>query len=124
FNIEVLDVNEAPTISGSPVTSVDEGKAYSFTPSASDVGDDALTFSITNKPSWATFNASSGTLSGIPSASDIGVTSGIIITVSDGVLSASLPAFNIEVVNVNEAPTISGSPVTSIDEGKAYSFTP
>ncbi|WP_161805724.1 putative Ig domain-containing protein, partial [Pseudoalteromonas sp. P1-9] len=80
----------------------DEGKAYSFTPNVSDIDDDALIFSITNKPSWATFNASSGALSGIPSASDIGVTSGIIITVSDGVLSASLPAFNIEVLDVNE----------------------
>ncbi|TMO84805.1 Ig-like domain-containing protein, partial [Pseudoalteromonas spongiae] len=124
FNIEVLDVNDAPTISGSPVTSVGEGKAYSFTPIASDVDGDTLTFSITNKPSWATFNTSSGTLSGIPSASDIGITSGISISVSDGALSAALPAFNIEVLDVNDAPTISGSPVTSVGEGKAYSFTP
>mgnify|MGYP001942284061 CR=1 FL=1 len=115
FTIEVLDVNGAPIISGTPATTVDEGKAYSFTPIASDVDGDTLTFSIINKPSWATFNASSGILSGIPSASDIGVTSGIIITVSDGVLSASLPAFNIEVLNVNEAPVLDDQNV-SVDE--------
>ena len=43
-----------------------QDQQYSFTPTASDPNGDALTFSITNTPPWATFNTSSGRLSGTP----------------------------------------------------------
>ena len=39
----------------------------SFVPTASDVdAGDALTYSITNQPSWASFSTSTGELSGTP----------------------------------------------------------
>jgi len=93
--------NNPPTISGTPATSVAEGSSYSFTPSANDADSgDTLTFSISNKPSWATFNTASGRLSGTPGNGDVGTTTGIRITVTDGSgASASLAAFNIEVVS-------------------------
>uniref|UniRef100_UPI0021CAAF4D putative Ig domain-containing protein n=1 Tax=Parapedobacter soli TaxID=416955 RepID=UPI0021CAAF4D len=125
FDLEVVNVNDAPTISGTPATTVNQDAAYSFTPTAADIdAGDVLTFSITNKPDWATFNANTGELSGTPHNEDVGVTTGIIITVSDGSLDASLPAFDLEVVNVNDAPTISGTPATTVNQDAAYSFTP
>src|ERR1700716_79476 len=45
-----------PTISGSPATSVVAGQSYSFTPTTTDPSGRTLTFSISNKPSWAAFN--------------------------------------------------------------------
>ncbi|SFR50687.1 ELWxxDGT repeat-containing protein [Pseudidiomarina maritima] len=125
FSITVVNVNDAPTISGSPVTSVNEDTAYSFTPSASDVDvGDSLIFSIANKPVWATFNPTTGTLAGVPTNDHVGTASGVTISVSDGTLSASLAPFSITVVNVNDAPTISGTPPTSVNEDSVYSFTP
>jgi autotransporter-associated beta strand protein len=125
FNVTVINVNDAPVISGAPATSVNQDVAYSFIPTASDVDvDDVLTFSITNKPTWASFNPTTGALTGTPTNTDVGVTNGIVISVSDGTLSASLPAFDLTVVNVNEAPVISGTPATSVDQDVAYSFTP
>jgi|GEM_PF-2992183 len=125
FDLIVVNVNDAPTISGTPATSVDEAVAYSFTPTAGDVDTgDALTFSIANCPSWASFDTATGTLSGTPGNGDIGISSGILISVSDGTVTASLPAFDLIVVNVNDAPTISGTPATSVDEDASYSFTP
>ena len=59
------------------------GDNYSFTPSGSDSTNESLTYSITNKPSWATFDSATGTLSGTPSQSDIGVYP-VEITVNDG----------------------------------------
>src|SRR5262249_28975973 len=56
------DANSAPQISGSPAREVTVGQAFNFTPSASDADGDALTFSIQSKPSWASFDASSGRL--------------------------------------------------------------
>lgn len=110
-----------PTISGSPAAGVTAGSAYSFTPHASDPAGLPLTFSIQNQPGWANFSTSTGTLAGSPSASQAGTYSGIVISVSDGTQSASLPAFSIKVV----APlTISGSPGTQVMAGQAYSFRP
>jgi hypothetical protein len=120
----------APTISGSPTTSVTAGQTYTFQPSAADANGDTLSFSITGAPSWASFNASTGRLSGSPGANDVGTDSNIVISVSDGGRSASLPAFSIEVNpaaptgGTNSAPTISGNPTTSLNAGMAYSFQP
>jgi len=117
--------NTAPTISGSPATSVDEDSAYAFTPASSDVDGDSLTFGIVNKPGWANFNTATGALTGTPANDNVGSTTGIVITVGDGLGgSASLAAFDLAVVNTNDAPTISGTPLTSVEEDSAYSFTP
>ncbi|HEY9042199.1 MAG TPA: Ig-like domain-containing protein, partial [Rheinheimera sp.] len=116
--------NRAPTIGGAPATTVLQGNAYSFVPTASDADNDTLSFSITNLPVWAQFNTSTGALSGTPTAEHIGTTAGIVITVTDGEASASLQAFSITVANVNEAPEIGGTPATSVNEGEAYSFVP
>ncbi|EPN8460490.1 Ig-like domain-containing protein [Vibrio cidicii] len=123
--ITLSNVNDAPVISGSPSTQVDEDSAYQFVPQASDNDPaDTLTYSIANKPSWATFDKATGALSGMPSNSDVGTHAGIVISVSDGRVSASLPAFAITVNNVNDAPVISGSPATQVNEDSAYLFTP
>ena len=126
FSIEVTNENDAPVITGSPATTVAEDAAYSFTPTVTDVDSgDTTTFSISNKPSWATFSTTSGALSGTPTNDDIGVTTGIVITVTDSSsASVSLGAFSIEVTNENDAPVITGSPATTIAEDVTYSFTP
>lgn len=124
FSIEVQAANSAPSISGAPGTSVTAGNAYAFTPSASDPDGDPLTFSIANRPGWASFNTSTGALTGTPQNGDAGNYTGIVISVSDGALSDALPAFSIEVIATNTAPTISGTPATSVAVGNAYSFTP
>ncbi|WP_337842696.1 Ig-like domain-containing protein [Rheinheimera sp.] len=116
--------NTAPLISGTPAGSVVAGTAYSFIPTTSDPENDALSFSISNQPAWASFNASTGALSGTPAETDVGTNSGIVISVSDGSLSASLPAFSITVTAANKAPVISGTPITSAEAGTAYSFVP
>lgn len=113
----------SPTITGTPDTTVNADTAYSFVPLADDPDNDPLTFSITNEPTWATFDTATGELSGTPALSDIGVTTGIVITVEAGGETASLPAFDIEVVNPN-APTIAGTPDTTVTSGAAYTFTP
>jgi len=104
--VTVTAVNDTPLISGTPATSVDEDSAYSFIPTASDIEDDSLTFSISNQPSWANFNSDTGALSGTPTNSDVGITDNIVISVSDGSLSADLPAFNLTVNNINDAPVL------------------
>lgn len=115
--------NGAPTISGTPALSINQDTLYSFIPTATDTAGDTLTFSITNKPTWATFEPATGALTGTPTNADIGITNGIVISVSDGTLSASLPAFSITVVNVNDAPSITSVAITTATQDVAYSYT-
>ena len=119
--------NRAPTISRTPPASVTVGSYYNFQPAASDPDGNPLTFSIQNKPSWLVFYPDTGRLGRTATAANIGTYSNIIISVSDGVATASLPAFSITVSTsggTNQPPTISGTPPTSVRTGVAYAFTP
>lgn len=110
--------NSPPTISGSPPTSVTAGETYSFRPTASDPDGNVLSFSVTNRPSWASFSTVNGTLSGTPAAADVGTYSNIVITVSDGMASASLSTFAITVSDVaGGSATLSWTPPTRNTDG-------
>ncbi len=107
-----------PTISGTPSTSLQVQQTYSFTPTTTDPSGAALTFTISNKPSWATFDTSNGQLRGTPGSAAVGIYPNIVIAVSDGGQSVSLPAFQIDVqatpiVAQAGAPLVLYSDVTS-----------
>ena len=96
--------NTPPIISGTPATSVTLGNSYNFTPTTTDINGDLLTFTITNKPTWAIFNAKTGALSGTPTT--IGTTTDIKISVTDGKSTAvSLPVFSVAVTRSATPPT-------------------
>jgi hypothetical protein len=121
----VPPTNTPPKISGTPTTTVQAGSSYSFTPAASDADGDKLTFAIANPPSWANFSAGTGQLSGTPGTGNVGTYANIVISVSDGTTSVSLPAFNIQVTAPPAIPpTIGGNPPTQAQAGTAYSFIP
>jgi Putative Ig domain len=114
-----------PVISGTPPTTDIVGQSYAFTPTASGPGGYRLTFSISGKPAWATFNTASGRLSGTPTAANVGSFTNIVISVSDGAARASLAPFTITVSAApNAAPSIAGTPATAVAVGAAYAFTP
>ena len=109
-----------PTISGTPASSVTAGSAYAFTPTTTDPSGGTLTFSIANKPSWATFNTSSGALSGSPTSTNVGAYNSILISVSDGKSSASLPSFGISVVaSTSSSATVKWTAPTLNTDGSA-----
>jgi hypothetical protein len=115
----------APKITGTPTTTVVVGNAYSFKPSATDADGNKLTYSIANKPGFASFSATTGEMSGTPFAEHERVWSGIVISVSDGTSKVSLPSFSLTVkANSNKSPTITGTPATTAKVGAAYSFQP
>jgi Putative Ig domain len=117
-----------PVISGTPATTDIAGQSYSFTPTARGPSGYRLTFAISGQPAWASFNPATGQLSGTPTTASIGSSGNIVISVSDGVASASLAPFTITVVApaapANTPPTISGKPPTSATVGTPYTFTP
>ena len=127
-NASTSDRTRPLAISGTPPSSVVATQTYTFTPTTSGSSYRRLAFSIQNKPVWASFSASRGTLSGTPSAADEGSDSNITISVSNGRSTATLPPFSIQVTappaTANLPPTISGTPATSVVAGVAYTFQP
>jgi hypothetical protein len=103
FTITVQGANTAAAtpqplkISGSPSPTAVVGEFYSFAPTVVAPSGSAMTYAIANKPNWTQFSAATGSLSGVPAASSVGTDSGIMISVSDGAMSATLPQFNIAV---------------------------
>jgi hypothetical protein len=117
----------APVISGTPSTTDKVGQTYSFTPTASAPSGYTVTFSISGKPGWASFNTSTGRLSGTPTAANVGNYSNIIISARDSAGSASLAPFSLTVSSAtvsNQPPKISGQPLTSVNVGSPYTFAP
>ena len=121
--------NHAPTISGTPVTSITSGQAYNFVPAAADADHDTLQFSISSKPSWATFDAATGRLWGVPTSANAGSYEEIEISVSDGSVVTTLPQFAIVVnasaatarsVRVNWQPPLTNSDGTTLTDLKGY----
>jgi hypothetical protein len=117
------------SIYGSPSTSVIATRYYGFQSWATDTDHKTVTYSIQNKPSWATFNAQYGHLYGVPSAGNVGTYSNIVITASDGVSSAHLPAFSITVKSDGTSTTSgggsgSGGGTTSSTGSVTVSWTP
>ena len=112
--------NNAPVISGTPGNAVVISNAYSFTPSASDPDGDTLSFNVQNRPAWANFNGTTGALTGTPSLGDVGNYPNIGISVSDGDMSDSLPAFSVAVVqNADGSITLSWTAPTQNEDGSA-----
>ena len=138
FSISVADApapapeepNSPPIISGTPPGEVVATEAYSFTPSASDPDNDTLSFSATNKPSWASLDSTSGHLHGTPDDADVGLYEDIQISVSDGTASAETSSFTVAVVQTTNgaitltwlAPTqnVDGTPLTDLAGYRIY----
>ena len=130
FSIAVDPDYTKPTISGSPAKSVVAGQAYVFEPKETVEAGKKATFSITDKPTWASFSATTGELSGTPAAANVGTDANITIAVSDGTTSVALPKFAIAVTEVGtksatlswKAPTVNsnGSALTNLAGYRIY----
>ena len=115
--ITVKNVNDAPVITSAPNETATKGEQYSYTITATDEDSDPLTFAVTAKPDWLTFDTTTHTLSGTPGNSEVGQTYSITLTVSDGTATTT-QTFNLTVNDKNYAPTIANQ-TFSITENSA-----
>src|SRR6201992_1972062 len=120
-------------VGGTPPSSVILGQYYTFKPTASDTVVSRLKFTITNKPSWATFDENTGILTGKPEGHVAGTYSGISIRLTDWYGFVTLPTFSIVVYSSasvaaaagsNTPPTINRTPAKALTGRPAYSFKP
>jgi len=116
-------INLPPTISGTPAVTATVGTAYSFTPTSTY----ADSFSFTGiLPPGLSLSTATGALSGTPTSA--GTYSNIVITATNTLGSASLPAFSITVVDSTPPDTTINSfpanPTSSTSFAFAFTSTP
>jgi len=126
FAMSIASVTHATTTIegvGSPPTSVDVERWYGFQSWATDTDGRAVSYSIKNKPSWATFDTTYGHLYGIPPTTAAGTYANIVISAGDGISQASLPAFSIVVVGEGGSTSGGGGTTTPPSSGGSGSAT-
>ena len=107
--LSVSTVTHAATsIFGTPNTTATAERWWAFQPWATDTDSRGVTYTIKNKPYWASFDSHYGHLYGVPADANVGTYSNIVITASDGVSSASLPAFSLTVHPLGSSSGTSG----------------
>ena len=120
FTINVNDLNTAPSITSTAITSATEDSIYNYNITTSDGDGDTLTITATTLPSWLTLTDNgNGTaiLSGTPSNAEVG-NHNVVIEVSDGALTDT-QSFTISVANTNDAAVIGGTDTGSVTEDVA-----
>ena len=82
--LQIVPVNNVPVVESTPTLTAQTNALYSYTVTASDAdADDSLTLSASELPSWLSFDAATGVLSGTPLTADVGEHE-VTIIVSDG----------------------------------------
>lgn len=122
FTVTVANVNDAPAIISSPITTVLANEDYIYTIGAidPDVGD-TLTYSLLVAPAGMVLDPALAQLQWTPDASQVG-THDVHVEVTDsGGLSAA-QLFSITVIEVNRTPSITSSPVTAVYLGSDYVY--
>lgn len=109
-DIEVSGVADAPVVSGAPDTVIDQGRLYRARFSASDADGDSVRFHGSGLPGWLSLDPIDGLLSGTPGQQDIGLHENLRIGATDDTgLSSDFGPFSIEVLDINDRPTLNTS---------------
>ena len=107
----------ALALSGAPILTLVEGDMFNFEPQVTYTGKQPLIFQINNLPNWATFDTTTGKLSGQPKQA--GTYSNILIFVTDTEKETQLSPFS---VTVQPVLALDGFAPSVINQGDDYSF--
>ncbi len=78
------EINQAPKITSSPITEVNESQAYNYDVNATDDDNDSLTYSFLQAPSWLSIDSQTGVISGTNHNVSSDYQENIKVKVSDG----------------------------------------
>jgi hypothetical protein len=93
------------------------GDFYLFTPGFESNNESVPVFSIDGLPLWASFDETTGELSGTPREADVGIYEPITISAKDGVTETSLPPFSITVASATGSVMLSWTPPIENEDG-------
>lgn len=113
--------NRAPSIfSVAPLDAV-VGQSYVYTLQATDPEADNLTYGLRSAPVGFGINSSSGVVTWMPQAADVGTVS-IVLTASDPQGAVAVQSFQVDVRAANRAPEFISNPTLSVSQGGLYRY--
>jgi len=119
FSITVLNTNDPPMITSTGPTVASEGLAYQYQIQVSDPDQgDAVTYQLVTSPTGMTVSTG-GLISWTPTSAQIG-NNDVQIAIEDASGTADSQSFQIDVANVNNAPTFTTIALDSGVEDQAY----
>ncbi len=125
FIVTVNSVNDKPVFTSTPKTSSTEDIEYIYNITVTDVENDVITLTITGKPGWLTFTDhgnGSATLTGTPAQENVGQYD-ISVQAKDANNGTTTQDFNLTILNLNERPWFTSTPLTTIEETIFYKYT-
>ncbi|MBK6266537.1 gliding motility-associated C-terminal domain-containing protein [Marivirga sp. S37H4] len=126
FDIEVIDVNDPPVFTSTPVTQATVNVQYTYHITTNDIDqNDEVSLTILEKPSWLNFTDlenGSGRLQGTPRNSDRAASRSVRILAEDLEGASAEQSFTIEVDFPNRAPEFTSTPVTSATQDQEYLY--
>ena len=114
-------MNNLPTFTTTPITSINENSVYTYNINASDADGQTVTFSTTTIPNWLSLTnngSNNATLSGTPSDSNIGNNS-VVLVATDSAGGETTQSFTIV---VNGLPSFTSNAITSANEDSVYTY--
>ncbi|MCU7858750.1 MAG: tandem-95 repeat protein, partial [Candidatus Thiodiazotropha sp. (ex Lucinoma kastoroae)] len=120
FTLQVLDINHPPSAAYFAVTT-EEDVALIIVLQGQDIDGDSITYSIVTQPL-------NGQLSGLApdlvytSTADFNGSDSFTYRTHDGLLDSPVATVDVTISSVNDAPTITSTPVTSGVENQAYQY--
>jgi len=118
-SVSISSVNDAPIISANLPRVAEQGRVFDALLEASDVDSEELFFSASGLPLWLQLDSATGYLSGVPEQSDTGITNDITFRVTDDEgLFTELPGVQLEVIDINDAPTLNLSQLPAVLKGR------
>ncbi len=134
WNLLVVEANLPPVITSEPVITATEDTAYEYQVEAVDIAgetdlgfeiDDDLTYTLTDAPDGMTISAT-GLIEWTPTEQGAEpYLENVTVVVADGGEDGVEPAtqsFAIDVTPVNDAPALTGSPISFVEVGTTYSY--
>ena len=127
FSITADNTNDPPVFVSTPVIVVNEDANYEYIIEVTDpdVGETVVLESPIIA-SWLSFNDNgdgTGKLSGLPTNENIGMHSiSLRATDGGGAGQSVLQEFDVQVLNINDAPEIVSIAITSVDEDNSYLY--
>jgi hypothetical protein len=100
------------------------GSPYAFQPGVRDLYSQPLSFSVKNKPAWASFSIATGRLSGTPTKAQAGTYGNVVISATNGQLASALPAFSISVTGGGTSTSTGSARLYWVEPTKNTNGTP
>ncbi|MEQ1740157.1 MAG: putative Ig domain-containing protein [Methyloglobulus sp.] len=124
-DLNVVAVNDAPSITSTPVLTATEDAPYTDAVTATDVdAGQSLSYSLVTAPAGMTINATSGAISWTPTNAQVG-DNNVTVKVTDSSSAANISAtqdFIVAVTNANDAPTLNFIPAQNAVVGTAFNL--